>query len=93
MNFADLKDSFIPGCFEWRGWDKLLGELPSVCEPLTIEFYANASLKKDRIECWVRGRAFTLDVEDIDAILGHEEQDHEGFIPFKDRMVSPHWWL
>ena len=25
---------------------------------------------------------------DIDAILGLEEQDHEGFIPFKDRMVS-----
>ena len=52
------------------------------------EFYANASLKEDHIECWVRGRAFTLDMEDIDAILGLEEQDHEGFIPFKDRMVS-----
>ena len=87
MNFADLKDSFIPSCFEGQGWDKLLGELLGACEPLTIDFYANASLKEDHIECWVRGRAFTLDVEDIDAILGHEEQDHEGFIPFKDRMV------
>ena len=52
------------------------------------EFYANASLKEDHIECWVRGHAFTLDIEDIDAVLGLEEQDHEGFTPFKDRMLS-----
>ena len=32
-----------------------------------------------------RGHAFTLD---IDAILGLEEQNHEGFTPFKDRMLS-----
>ena len=82
MNLVDLKDSFIPSCLERRGWDKLLGE------PLIRELYANASLKEDHIECWVRGCAFTLDMEDIDAILGLEEQDHEGFFPFKDRMVS-----
>ena len=58
MNLADLKESFIPSCFEGRGWDKLLG----VCEPLIREFYANASLKEDHIKCWVKGRAFTLDM-------------------------------
>ena len=52
------------------------------------EFYANASLKEDHIDCWVRCRAFTLDMEGIDSTLGLVEQDHEGFIPFKDRMVS-----
>ena len=87
VNHADLKDSFILSCFEGRGWDKLLGELPRVCEPFIREFYANASLKEDHIECWVRGRAFTLYMGDIDAILGLEEQDHEGFIPFKDKIV------
>ena len=88
VNLADLKDSFIPSWFEGRGWEKLLGILPRVCKPLIREFYANAALKKDYIECWVRGRAFTLDMGDIDAILGHGELDHEDFIPFKDRMVS-----
>ena len=87
VNHADLKDSFILSCFEGRGWDKLLGELPRVCEPFIREFYANASLKEDHIECWVRGRAFTLYMGDIDAILGLEQQDHEGFIPFKDKIV------
>ena len=71
VNLVDLKDSFISSCFEGRGWEKLLGDLPRVCEPLIREFYSNASLKEDHIECWVRGRAFTLDMDVIDGILGH----------------------
>ena len=59
-----------------------------MCDPLIEEFYVNATLKEDYIECWVRGHAFTLDVGDIDRILGHGDLDHEDFIPFKDRMVS-----
>ena len=59
-----------------------------VCDPLIREFYTNASLKKEHIECWVRGHEFTLDIEDIDAMLGFEEQNHKGFTSFKDRMLS-----
>ena len=40
------------------------------------------------MDCWVRGRAFTLDIKGINGILGLVEQDHEGFIPFKDKMAS-----
>ena len=60
VNLADFKDSFIPSCFEGWGYDKLLGELPRVCETLIKEFYANASLKEDHTECWVRGCALRL---------------------------------
>ena len=88
MDLVDLKDSFITSCFEGRGWDKLLGDLLGVCEPLIKEFYANASLIEDHINCWVKGHAFPLDMDVIDALLGLGELDHEGFIPFKDRMVS-----
>ena len=52
------------------------------------EFYTTASLREENINCWVRGHEFTLDIEDIDAMLGFEEQNHEGFTPFKDRMLS-----
>ena len=45
VDLVDLKDYFIPGCFQDRGWDKLLGDLPRVCEPLIHEFYANAFLR------------------------------------------------
>ena len=51
VNLVNLKDSFIPSCFEGKGWEKLLGDLPTVCEPLIREFYANASLKEDHIKC------------------------------------------
>ncbi|KAL0008477.1 hypothetical protein SO802_009979 [Lithocarpus litseifolius] len=30
VDLADLKDTFIPGCFEGRGWEKLLSNLPGV---------------------------------------------------------------
>ena len=48
----------------------------------------NASFRLDHIDCWVRGRAFTVDMDVIGAILRLGEHDHKGFIPFKDRMVS-----
>ena len=88
VHLADLKDSFMLRCFEGRGWYKLLGKFLGICEPLIKEFYANASLKEEHIECCVKGHTFTLDIEDIDAILRLEEQDHEVFTPFKDRMFS-----
>ena len=35
VNLGNLKDTFIPGCFEGKEWDKLLSDLPAaVCEPL-----------------------------------------------------------
>ena len=43
-DLTDLKDYFIPSYFQDRGWDKLLGDLLVVCEPLIREFYANAIL-------------------------------------------------
>ena len=36
MDLEDLRDTFIPNCFEGRGWEKLLSDLPAMCEPLII---------------------------------------------------------
>ena len=46
-DLIDLKDTFIPSCFEGRGWERLLSDLPRVCKPLIREFYANVVLRKD----------------------------------------------
>ena len=51
VDLGDLKDTFIPSCFEGRGWDKLLSDLPAICEPLIREFYANAVIKEDEFKC------------------------------------------
>ena len=87
VDLVDLKDYFIPGCFQDRGWDKLLGDLPGVCEPLIREFYTNAVLSEDEINCWIRGHEFNIHLENIDEVLGFKELDHD-FTHYKDRMLS-----
>ena len=86
VNLVDLKDSFIPSFFQGKGWEKLLS-MPGVCEPLIREFYANAVLREDEINCQIRGHEFNIDLEDIDEVLGFEELDHD-FTYYKDRMLS-----
>ena len=51
------------------------------------EFYANAILQEDEIDCWLKVNEFTIDVEDIDEVLGFEDLEHD-FTHFKDRMLS-----
>ena len=51
------------------------------------EFYANVVLRKDEINCWIKGHEFNIDLEDIDEVLGFEELDHD-FTHYKDRMLS-----
>ena len=72
VNLVDLKNTFIPTCFEGRGQEKLLSGLPGVCEPLIREFYSNVKIREDELDCWVRGHEFTLDAHDIDGVLGLE---------------------
>ena len=88
VDLVNLRESFIPSRFEELGWEKLLGDLPGVCEPLIREFYANAILRDDYLDYWVRGHEFTVDVGDIDGVLGHRDLDHDDFTPFKDRVIS-----
>ena len=77
MDLVDLKDTFIPNCLQDRGWDKLLCDLPRVCELLIREFYVNAILREDEINCWIRGHEFNIDLDDIDEVLGYEDLDHD----------------
>ena len=87
MDLVDIKDYFILSCFVERGWEKLLSDLPGVCEPLIWEFYANAILREDVIDYWVKGYEFTIEVEDIDEVLGFGDVERD-FTHFKDRMLS-----
>ena len=53
--------------------------MPGVCDPLIKEFYANAVLREHEINCWIRGKEFTIDVDDIDDVLGFEGMDDHDF--------------
>ena len=88
VDLGNLKDTFIPGCFEGRGWDKLLSDLPAVCEPLIREFYTNAMIREDELSCWVRRQEFTIDAHDIDEVLRVEGLEDHDFTNYKDKMLS-----
>ena len=88
IDLVDLKDTFIPTCFEDRGWEKLLNGLPRVCKPLIREFYSNVKIRKDELDCWVRRHEFTLDAHDIDEVLGLKGLEEYKFINYKHRMLS-----
>ena len=88
VDLGDLKDTFILSCFKGRGWDKLLSDLPAVCEPLIKEFYANAVIREDELSCWIRRKEFTIDAYDIDEVLGLEGLEDFDFTNYKDRMLS-----
>ena len=66
----------------------MLSDLLVVCEPLIREFYANARLREDEIDCWIRGHEFTIDAGDVDEVLGLEGLDDHDFTNYKDRMLS-----
>ena len=66
----------------------MLNDLPGVCEPLIKEFYANVVLREDELNCWIRGKEFTIDASDIDNVLGLEGLDDHDFTNYKDRMLS-----
>ena len=87
VDLADLKDYFILGCFQDKCWDMILGYLPRICEPLIREFYANAVLREEEINCWIKGHEFNIDLEDIDEVLGFEELEYD-FTHYKDIMLS-----
>ena len=88
MDLEDLRGTFIPNCFEGRGWEKLLCDLLVVCEPLIREFYSNAVIREDELSCWVGGKEFTLDAYDIADVLGLEGLEDQEFVNYKDRILS-----
>ena len=88
VDLMDLKDTIIPSCFEGKGWERLLSDLPRMCEPLIREFYTNVMLREDELSYWIRGNEFTIDAIDIDNVLGLEGLDDHDFTNYKDRMLS-----
>ena len=55
VDWEDLRDTFIPSCFEGRGRERLLSDFLVVCEPLIKEFYSIVVIREDELSCWVRG--------------------------------------
>ena len=69
VDIESLKDTFILEVFKERTWTKLLNPRGDVFEDIIREFFANAYVEGDHINCWVREREFTISRELIQDVL------------------------
>ena len=51
VELKSLKGTFIPDVFKERTWTRLLNLMGNVYEEVIQEFYANAIVEGDRINC------------------------------------------
>ena len=64
-----LEDACIPAVFRERMWTKLLNPIGVVYSEIIKEFFSNASVEGDHIDCWVRHKEFMITRESIQEFL------------------------
>ena len=64
VDLESLDDTFIPDVFK-RTWTKSLNPMGDVFEDIIREFFANAIVEDDHINCWLREREFFVSRESI----------------------------
>ena len=68
MDLESLEGTFILEVFKERTWTKF-NPMGSVYEEVILEFYANAIVEGNCINCWLKGREFYITRESIQEIL------------------------
>ena len=69
VHLESLEGTFILEVFKERTWTKLLNLVEVVYSEIITEFFFNAVVDGDRIECWVRHKEFVITREIIQDFL------------------------
>ena len=69
MDLRSLEDTFIPDVLKDYTWVPLLIGLVDVHHILVWEFFLNAIVEGDHLNCWVRGKEFTISTMSIQNFL------------------------
>ena len=69
VQLESLEDTFIPEVFKERTWTKLLNSVGVVYSEIIKEFFSNAVVNRDCIECWVRHKEFVITRDGIQEYL------------------------
>ena len=69
VHLESLEGTFIPEVFRERTWTKLLNPVKVVYSEIIREFFSNAAVDGDHIECWVRQKEFMITREIIQDFL------------------------
>ena len=65
VQLESLEDTFIPEVFKERTLTKLLNPVGVVYSEIIREFFSNATVEGDHIDCWVRHKEFVITRDSI----------------------------
>ena len=65
VKFDTLGSTFIPRIFTDKDWTDLFGNFEDPTDELIKEFYSNARFTGVELQCWVRGKEFTILVKGL----------------------------
>ena len=82
-----LEDTCIPAMFRERMWTKLLN-LVGVVFSIIKEFFSNASVEGDYIDCWVRNKEFVITRESIQEFLEIHPPSQPITVQYEDHLDS-----
>ena len=69
VQMESLENTFIPEVFKVRTWTKLLNLNGVVYSEIIKEFFSNASVDENHIDCWIRHKKFVITSESIQDFL------------------------
>ena len=83
-----LEDTCIPAMFRERTWTKLLNPSGVMYSEIIKEFFSNASVEGDHINCWVRHKEFVITRESIQEFLEVHPPSQPITMQYDDRLES-----
>ena len=88
VKLETLEDTFIPEVFKERTWTKLLNSVGVVYSEIIREFFSNATVEGDRIDCWVRHKEFVITSDSIQQFLEICPLSQPILVQYEDRLGS-----
>ena len=88
VQLESLESTFIPEVFKARTWTKLLNPVGVVYSEIIKEFFSNATVEGDHIECWVRHKEFVITREIIQDFLEVHPPSQPITVQYQDKLGS-----
>ena len=88
VKLETLEDTFVLEVFKERTWTKLLNLVGVVYLEIINEFFSNASVEGDHIDCWVRHKEFVITRDSIQEFLEIRPPLQTIIVQYEDRLDS-----
>ena len=87
VDLKSLECTFIPDMFRDRSWAFLLIGLVEVHNILIQEFFSNALVEEDHLNCWVKGKEFSILTMSIQNLLQIRPVIPKSSLPYDKRKT------